>query len=173
MNEGDKPPFQTCECRKDRNNSGGHCWGLLHFCHIKWKYFETGPPAYRPYLRRRENLIIYRCQSNVTTFSLVILKPWVLVRLGIEPRPYRSKVWFSTEWGIQSAECSMVVRDDKLANQPIFYRNLCRGQIDESLRSCMKEFCSKQRYHYWGQVRTIIITVVLLPPRLLFKPCVV
>ena len=28
-----------------------------------------------------------------------------------------------------------------------------RGQVDESLKTSMKAFCSKQRYQYWGQVR--------------------
>lgn len=32
-----------------------------------------------------------------------------------------------------------------------------RGQVDESLKTSMKTFCSKHKYQYWGQVRIAIV----------------
>ena len=40
---------------------------------------ETGPPTYRPYPRRLESLTICRWYYKGSTFSSVILRPWVLV----------------------------------------------------------------------------------------------
>ena len=48
---------------------------------------ETGPPAYRPYPRRLESLTICRCSFKGSTFSSVILRPWVLVRPELNSRP--------------------------------------------------------------------------------------
>ena len=42
--------------------------------------YETGPPTYRPYPRRLESLTICRWYYKGSTFSSVILRPWVLVR---------------------------------------------------------------------------------------------
>ena len=46
---------------------------------------ETGRMVFRPYQRRLEWVTIYRCHNKGSTFSSVILRPWVLVRLRFEP----------------------------------------------------------------------------------------
>ena len=54
---------------------------------ISNKGHETGPPVYSPYPRRLESLPICRCNYKGSTFSSVILRPWVLVRLESNSRP--------------------------------------------------------------------------------------
>ena len=49
------------------------------------KGYETGRMVFRPYQRRLECVTICRCRNKGSTFSSVILRPWVLVRLGFEP----------------------------------------------------------------------------------------
>ena len=44
-----------------------------------------------------------RCHYKGSTFSLVILRPWVLVRLGFEPVTSRLMDWCSPNWAYQAA----------------------------------------------------------------------
>ena len=55
-----------------------------------WKSCETEPTVFRPYLGRLECLSICRCHNKGSTFSSVILIPWVLGRPGFEPGTSRS-----------------------------------------------------------------------------------
>ena len=48
---------------------------------------ETVPTVYSPYPRRPESLTIFRCNCKGSTFSSVILRPWVLVRPYSNSRP--------------------------------------------------------------------------------------
>ena len=59
--------------------------GSNHFL-IYGRYCETGPTVYSPYPRRLESLTIW-CNYKGSTFSSVILRPWVLVRLESNSRP--------------------------------------------------------------------------------------
>ena len=43
----------------------------------------SGLRAYSPYLRRIESLTIYGCYYKGSTFSSVILRPWMLVQLEL------------------------------------------------------------------------------------------
>ena len=54
---------------------------------ISNKGYETRPPVYSPYPRRLESLTICRCSYKGSTFSSVILRPWVLVRPETNSRP--------------------------------------------------------------------------------------
>ena len=56
------------------------------FFNVPQGFCETGPPVYRPYPRRLESLIICSCYND-STFSSVILRPWVLVRPETNSRP--------------------------------------------------------------------------------------
>ena len=51
---------------------------------------ETGPKVFRPHPRRLECLTISRCPNKGSTFSSVILRPWVLAQplrlAGVESR---------------------------------------------------------------------------------------
>jgi len=69
----------------------------------QWKCCETGPTVFRPYLRIIESLTVYRCHCKGSTFSSVILRPWVLVRPGFEPTTSRSADRRSLNWANQAA----------------------------------------------------------------------
>ena len=59
---------------------------LLTLTILTLKMQKTGPTAYSPYPRRLESLIICWCNYKGSTFSSVILRPWVLVRTHDLPR---------------------------------------------------------------------------------------
>ena len=54
--------------------------------------YETGPPVYSHYPRRLESLTMCRCYYKGSTFSSVILRPWVLVRPESNSRPTEPSV---------------------------------------------------------------------------------
>ena len=64
---------------------------------------ETGPTAFRPYLRRLECLTACRCHSRGSTFFSVNLRPWVWVRPGSWSPTSRTVVRRSSTWANQAA----------------------------------------------------------------------
>ena len=69
----------------------------------QWKSYETGPTVFRPYPRRLESQTICRCHYKGSTFFSVILRPWVLVRLGFESATSLSADRRSPNWAKQAA----------------------------------------------------------------------
>ena len=69
----------------------------------QWKCCETGPTVFRPYPRRLESLTVCRCHCKGSTFSSVILRPWVLVLPGFEPTTFRSADPRPPNWANQAA----------------------------------------------------------------------
>ena len=75
---------------KDNHNTGnftpyslGIVCGFFNVPHWNFKhgrYCETGPTVYSPYQRILESLTLCWCNYKGSTFSSVILRPWVLVR---------------------------------------------------------------------------------------------
>ena len=51
----------------------------------EWESCETGRMVFHPYSRRLECLTFCRCHCKGSTFSSVILRPWVLVQPRFEP----------------------------------------------------------------------------------------
>ena len=93
----DLRPINNNTMSKDQTTTPGtpsptlfdKCVGSLTPITVKMQ--ETGP---RP--RRLEYLTICRCHCKGSIFSSVILRPWVLVRSGLEPETSRSVVRRST-----------------------------------------------------------------------------
>ena len=75
----------SCETRNFIPYSSQIVCGFFNVPHRTYKrgrYYETGPTAYSPYLRRLESLTI--TYANVIATS-VILRPWVMVPPRVKP----------------------------------------------------------------------------------------
>ena len=59
----------------------------------QWKSCDTGPTVFRPYPRRLEILTVCRCHNKGSTFSSVVLRPWVLVWPCFKHVTSRSADW--------------------------------------------------------------------------------
>ena len=95
---------------------------------------EMGPTVYRPnlvpraFLFRTRLFIVHvredwraRCHYKGSSFSSVILKPWVLGRLEVWPPAQQSTVRCSTNWTKQSAVSGSVSRLHNSQILPSFY----------------------------------------------------
>ena len=69
----------------------------------QWNRCETEPMFFRPYPRRLEFITVCRCHNKGSTFSSVILRPWVLVRPGFEPATSRKAYRRLTNWANRAA----------------------------------------------------------------------
>ena len=82
---------------KDSHNTGnfapyffrmvGGYFNVPHWNFKHGRYCETGPTVYSTYPRRLESLTTCRWNCKSSTFSLVILRPWVMVRPESNSRP--------------------------------------------------------------------------------------
>ena len=101
------PPRQKGQTTTLGTTCPTQCVGYLTYHRvIRNKDCETGPTVYRSYPRRLESLIICRWRYKGSTFYLVILRPWVLVRPRFEPASSRTAVGCSTNWANRSAVLS-------------------------------------------------------------------
>ena len=85
-------PITGVPCRRDHNPGlCEQCVGSLtshsYFANKGW---DAGPPAYSPYLRRLKSLTVCWCNYKGSTFSSVILRPRVMVRLKSRWHPERN-----------------------------------------------------------------------------------
>ena len=100
MNVGDnymckqRPPHQEL-CMYSLWIVGGF-FNVTQAC-VCTKGLWDGAYAYRPYPRGQVSLTICRCNYKSSTFSSVILRPWVLVQPGYEPMTSCTLVRCSTE----------------------------------------------------------------------------
>ena len=90
---------------------------LCGFFNVPHQYCETGPKVYHPYPRRLESLTICRCRYKGSTFSSVILRPWVLVQSRFEPATSCTAVRCSTNWANPGA-----LRVIKKWQTPLYFR---------------------------------------------------
>ena len=136
-------PITTVPWRPDRNTGNSVPYslrivcGFFNFPQLFYnKGCETGPPAYSPYPRRLESLTICWCNYKGSTFSSVILRPWVLVR----PES-NSQLTFSTLRVQELKERQVLWHEAKLAAQNKIIKFWGKSQVPRSRR--MKSIDSK------------------------------
>ena len=88
--------YQTNDLQKTEtiNRTQNRRYLSISFSFCKETEGLLGPTIQRRYPRRHENLIIYRYYCKGSTFYSFILRPWVEVRPGIEPR---SPNWYTRQ----------------------------------------------------------------------------
>ena len=83
--------------------------GFFNVPCLTLKMQETGPTVFRPYPRRIGCLTICRCNYKGSTFSSVILRPWVLVRSGARTLDLPAD-WRPTNWANQAGPSLVIPR---------------------------------------------------------------